>query len=136
MSRLDEFCNAWRPHALSVLRVMTGLLFLQHGTAKLLGFPAVPGMDNLDMMSPGGIAGYFEFAGGLLVIAGLFTRPVAFVLSGVMAAAYFIAHAGRSFYPIINQGELAVLYCFVFLYLAFAGGGTWSVDSLLARRKT
>jgi len=119
----------WEPKALSVLRIMSGLLLLQHGTAKVLKFPFVEKMANVDPISPGGIAGFFELFGGALLVLGLFTRPVAFVLSGLMAFAYFMAHAKRSFFPLINEGELAVLYCFVFLFLAAAGAGPWSVDA-------
>jgi putative oxidoreductase len=119
--------TAWAPRFLSLLRLMTGLLFLQHGTAKILGFPASE-MAGIPLTSAGGIAGIFELVGGALIVVGLFTRPVAFILSGVMAAAYFMAHAPQGFYPILNGGELAALYCFVFLYLSAAGGGAWSLD--------
>jgi putative oxidoreductase len=105
---------------------MTGLLFLQHGTGKHLGFPA---FDAPPLMSPGGIAGVFELVGGVLIVLGLFTRPVAFILAGLMAVAYFWIHAPGSFFPILNAGELAVLYCFVFLYLMCAGPGPWSIDA-------
>lgn len=119
----------WELRALSVLRIASGLLLLQHGTAKVLKFPFIEKMANVDPTSPGGIAGFLELFGGALLVLGLFTRPTAFLMSGLMAAAYFMAHAKRSFFPIINGGELAVLYCFVFLFLAFAGGGPWSVDA-------
>ncbi|HEY7687094.1 MAG TPA: DoxX family protein [Dongiaceae bacterium] len=119
--------TAWAPRFLSLLRLMTGLLFLQHGTAKILGFPPSE-MAGIPLTSAGGIAGIFELVGGALIVVGLFTRPVAFILSGVMAAAYFMAHAPQGFYPILNGGELAALYCFVFLYLSAAGGGAWSLD--------
>ncbi len=130
----DSIGTSLRPHALSALRIMTGLLFLQHGTAKYLKFPRIASMDNLQTFSPSGIAGIFELVGGALIIIGLFTRPVAFVLSGLMAVAYFMAHAPRGFFPILNAGELAILYCFVFLYLAFAGGGPWSADFIIRKR--
>jgi putative oxidoreductase len=126
--------SPWRPQLLSVLRIMSGLLILQHGTAKLLKFPVVPNMANLSLSSWGGIAGFFELIGGILLVIGLFTRPAAFVLSGMTAVAYFMAHAPRNFYPILNGGELAVLYCFAFLYLAAAGGGPWSIDAIVRRR--
>jgi putative oxidoreductase len=129
----DALGAAWAPRLLSILRIMSGLLFLQHGTAKHLKIPAVPMFAKVDPVSLSGIAGYLELVGGVLLILGLFTRPVAFILSGLMAAAYFIAHAPRDLYPILNAGELAVLYCFVFLYIAFAGPGPWSIDA--ARRK-
>ena len=130
---LDALAAAWAPRLLSILRIMTGLLFLQHGTAKLLKIPVIPMFANLSLTSPPGIAGILELVGGALMILGLFTRSTAFVLSGLMAVAYFMAHAPRGFYPILNAGELAILYCFVFLYFAAAGPGPWSVDA--ARRK-
>lgn len=129
----DALAAAWAPRLLSILRIMTGLLFLQHGTAKLLKIPVIPMFANLSLTTPAGIAGIFELVGGVLMILGLFTRSTAFILSGLMAVAYFMAHAPRGFYPILNAGELAVLYCFVFLYFAAAGPGPWSVDA--ARRK-
>ena len=115
------------PALQSVLRIVTGLLILEHGTGKLLGLPHLPLGDK----SPGGMlyfTGTIELVGGLLITLGLFTRPVAFVLSGFMAFAYFLAHFPRSFFPAVNMGELAVLYCFVFLYLAAAGPGPWSIE--------
>ena len=124
-----------RPHTqrlLSLLRIMTGLLILQHGTTKYLNIPVGP-MNNAAPTTPGGAAGLIELVCGLLVTVGLFTRLSAFILSGTMAVAYFYAHAPRGLYPILNQGELAVLYCIVFLYLAAAGGGPWSADRLLGR---
>ena len=126
---LDALAEAWAPRLLSILRIMAGLLLLQHGTAKLLKFPLVPSMANVSLSSLPGIAGILELVGGVLLILGLFTRPTAFILSGMTAFAYFIAHAPRGFYPILNQGELAVLYCFAFLYLAAAGPGPWSLDA-------
>ena len=122
----------WQPQLLSVLRIMSGLLFLQHGTTKHLGFP-VSGMNEIATFSMGGVAGLIELVGGVLLVLGLFTRPVAFVCSGLMAAAYFIAHAPQGFYPLLNGGELAALYCFTFLYLAAAGGGAWSLDRMLGK---
>lgn len=130
---LDALASAWAPRLLSILRIMTGLLFLQHGTAKLLKIPVIPMFANLSLTSLPGIAGILELVGGVLIILGLFTRSVAFLLSGLMAVAYFMAHAPRGFYPILNAGELAILFCFVFLYLAAAGPGPWSIDA--ARRK-
>jgi putative oxidoreductase len=123
---IETMAASWAPRMLSVLRIMTGLLFLQHGTGKFLGFPAI---DAPPFMSPGGIAGIFELVGGALIVLGLLTRPVAFVLAGFMAVAYFWIHAPMSFFPILNAGELAVLYCFVFLYLMCAGPGPWSLDA-------
>lgn len=127
---LKEFATSWSPRLLSVLRVMSALLFMQHGTAKFLSIPKLEVFAKLQSFSLSWFAGWFELIGGALLLIGLFTRPVAFVLSGVMAFAYFIAHAPRGFFPIANGGELAVLYCFVFLYLAAAGGGAWSADAL------
>ncbi len=124
---LPQIAAAWQPRILALLRIVTALLFLQHGTAKLFGFPHVAMFDNLKLLSPAGIAGILELAGSLLILLGLFTRPVAFLLSGEMAIAYFSVHAEKSFFPILNQGELAVLYCFIFLYIAVAGGGAWSL---------
>jgi putative oxidoreductase len=126
---MDSFCQTWSPRVLSVLRIMTALLLLQHGTAKYLGFPHVADFANLQFLSLLGASGVLELVGGVLMLIGLFTRPVAFILSGFMAVAYFMAHAPQGFYPMLNQGELAVLYCFVFLYLSVAGGGTWSLDA-------
>jgi putative oxidoreductase len=125
---------AWSGPLLSVLRIMTGLLFLAHGTAKLFQWPLVEYFkDGVPLFSLMGLAGTLEIVGGLLIIAGLFTRISAFVLSGMMAVAYFMAHAPQGFHPINNGGELAIMYCFVFLYLATAGPGPWSVDARLGR---
>jgi putative oxidoreductase len=120
--------RAWGPRALSLLRIVAALLFIEHGSAKLFGFPDVPMFENLDLFSLLGLAGVLEFFGGLLLLVGLFTRPVAFILSGEMAFAYFMAHAPRNFFPVINEGDAAILYCFIFLYIAIVGGGVWSVD--------
>ena len=113
---------------------MTGLLFLEHGTQKLLGFPpsehAGPTLFSLI-----GVQGILELVGGLLILIGLFTRPVAFILAGDMAVAYFMAHAPKNFFPTLNGGQLAILFCFVFLYLVFAGAGPWSADEHLARSR-
>lgn len=121
--------------ALAVLRIVTAFLFLQHGTAKLFGTPHVAMFDGLQLASLMGVAGVLELVGGVLLLVGLFSRPVAFVLSGFMAAAYFMAHAsqGHVLMPILNQGELAILFCFVFLYIASAGGGAWSADAARGR---
>lgn len=123
---LAQIAAYWQPRFLGLLRIVTAFLLLQHGTAKLFGFPHVAMFDNMQLLSLLGLAGVLELIGGGLLFLGLFTRPVAFILSGEMAAAYFVAHAQKSFFPILNQGELAVLYCFVLLYLAVAGGGAWS----------
>ena len=125
----DALAASWAPRLLSVLRIMTGLLLLQHGTAKLFKVPVIPMFANLSVTSLPGIAGVLELVGGVLIILGLFTRSTAFILSGMTAVAYFIAHAPKGFYPILNGGELAALYCFVFLYIAAAGPGPWSIDA-------
>ena len=123
----------WTSRMLGILRIVTGLLYLQHGTAKLFGVPHVAMFDGLQLFSLLGLAGVLELAGGLLIFAGLFTRITAFVLSGEMAVAYFIAHAPNGFLPILNQGELAVIYCFLFLYFALAGPGEFSIDAAAAK---
>ena len=120
----------WAPRLLSVLRIVLGLVLLQYGTAKLFGWPDVEMFEDLKWFSLFGIAGMFELVGGTLLILGLFTRPAAFILSGEMAAAYFIEHLPHGFFPILSSGDLAVSLCFTFLYLAFAGGGPWSIDAV------
>ena len=124
----------WAPRLLSLLRIIVGFLLIPHGLQKLFGFPVSPEAHQVPLMSLLGLAGVLELFGGALILIGLFTRPVAFVLSGFMAVAYFMAHAPKGFLPILNHGELAVVYCFLFLYLAAAGGGEWSVDRLLRSR--
>ena len=131
---MKAYLARWSPQLLSILRVITGFLFIAHGTQKWFGFPA-PSQQPLDVMSRIGVAGTLELVGGALMIIGLFTRPVAFILSGLMAFAYFLAHAPQGFWPLVNRGELAVLYCFVFLYLAAAGAGPWSVDHAMRGRR-
>jgi len=128
----DAFFATWTPRVQSLLRIVAGYLYLTHGTAKLFAVPHVPMFDNLQVMSLIGFAGMLELVGGTLILIGLFTRPVAFLLSGEMACAYFMAHAshGSVLVPMLNQGELAVLYCFLFLFFAAAGGGAWSVDAM------
>jgi len=130
--------ESWQPRALAVLRIVTAYIFMLHGTAKLFGMPHQAIFDNLPILSLIGFAGILEFGGGLLILIGLFTRPVAFVLCGFMAVAYFMAHAsqGNPLLPILNQGDLAVLFCFVFLYFVFAGAGPWSVDAAIRRRSS
>lgn len=125
----------WRPRALAALRIVTAYLFIMHGTAKLFGVPHQDMFDGLQLMSLMGVAGILELVGGALLLIGLFTRPVAFLLCGFMAVAYFMAHAsqGSVLVPMLNKGELAVVYCFVFLYFAVAGAGAWSVDALRRR---
>jgi putative oxidoreductase len=119
--------DAWAPRLLGALRIVTGFLFMMHGMQKLLGFPA-PFPMALPAFSLLWFAGVLELVGGALVLVGLFTRPVAFVLSGEMAFAYFLEHAPASFWPVLNGGDPAILYCFIFLYLVAAGAGSWSVD--------
>ena len=131
----DTAWESWRPRALAVLRIVTGYLVIPHGTAKLFGAPHQQMFDGLQLMSLMGLAGVIEVFLGALFLIGLFTRPVAFVLCGFMAVAYFMAHAsqGNVLLPLLNRGELAVVYCFVFLYFVFAGAGAWSIDSLRSR---
>ena len=132
---MDGFGNtpSWAPKVLGILRIVVAFLFIQHGTLKLFGVPAIEGMGQVPLMSLFGFAGILEFVGGALLLLGLFTRPVAFVLSGEMAAAYFIGHVSQGFLPIANHGELAVTWCILFLYFFAAGPGAFSVDA--ARRK-
>ncbi|CVI61096.1 MULTISPECIES: DoxX family protein [Agrobacterium] len=118
--------SRYRPQALGALRIMTALLFISHGTQKLFGFPASQMEGSLPTMLL--VAALLEFVGGVLVLIGLFTRPVAFILSGQMAVAYFIAHGPKSFFPALNGGDAAILFCFIFLYLFVAGPGAFSVD--------
>jgi len=121
------------PQVLSLLRIVAGLMFMQHGTQKIFGFPA-EARGPFEFASQMGIGGVLELVGGALIVLGLFTRPVAFILSGMMAVAYFQFHAPSSLYPLVNQGELAALYCWVFLYLALAGAGPWSLDAILRKK--
>ena len=130
---MNESFALWAPRALSVLRVITGLMFLQTGLAKLTGFPAVPSFANVQPLSLIGATGFIELICGTLLILGLITRLAAFILSGEMAFAYFIVHAPRSFYPLLNGGTLAITFCFACLYLATAGGGPWAVDAAIKR---
>jgi putative oxidoreductase len=127
--------RSWTPYLLAVLRIVTAFLFMQVGTAKLFAFPAavMPGGGTAPVASLPGVAGVLEAFGGALILVGLFTRPVAFVLSGEMAVAYFLAHAPQGFWPVLNGGAPAVLYCFLFLYLSAAGAGAWSLDAARAR---
>lgn len=125
----ESFLSLWAPRTRSVLRVITGLLFMQHGLMKLFAWPPSEMFAQpVELMSLMGLAGVLELVGGALIVLGLLTRITAFVLSGQMAAAYFMAHAPQNFFPALNGGEAAILYCFVFLYLAVAGGGAWSLD--------
>ena len=130
MSKLDRYA----PYALAALRIMTSLLMIQHATMKFFAFPAAMPMPG---PLPGIIvaAGAIELVTGVLIVLGLFTRPAAFLASGTMAAAYFIGHATQGFWPALNQGEAAIMFCFAFFYLIFAGPGAWSLDALRGRRK-
>jgi putative oxidoreductase len=127
--------RSWAPQLLSILRIVAAFLFIQFGTAKLFAFPAavMPEGGTAPMWSLAWVAGALEVFGGLFILIGLFTRPVAFLLSGEMAFAYFIGHAPQGFWPVLNQGHPAILFCFVFLYFSAAGGGPWSLD---ARRRS
>ena len=118
-----ETLASWAPRALSVLRIMTGLLIIQHGMGKIIGFPAFPAYANVQPMSLIGAAGFIELIGGALLIVGLWTQPAAFIVSGEMAVAYFMVHAPKSFFPLINGGTLAIIYCFACLYLSTTGAG-------------
>ena len=124
---------AWEPRVLSILRFVAGLAFLEHGLSKLFGFPHAAAFDHLHLASLLGVQGVIELVGGSLVCVGLFTRPTAFILSGDMAVAYFMAHFPKSFFPALSGGDGAILYCFIFFYLAVAGGGVWSLDRWRAR---
>ena len=128
MNEAANIYTALAPRLLSVLRIILGFLLIPHGLQKLFG---LLGGKQVELMSLMGLAGVIELFGGILILVGLFTRPVAFVVSGFAAFAYFIAHAPQGFWPILNRGELAVVYCFLYLYLSAAGGGEWSLDRLL-----
>lgn len=136
MTNSKSFYAKWAPRLLSIMRIVIAFLFMQHGSQKLFGIPAAPQGGLPPLLSLLGIAGILEFFGGLLILLGLFTRPVAFILAGEMAVAYFKVHLPQGFWPLLNRGELAALYCFVFLYLAVAGGGIWSIDRLWQRDET
>lgn len=130
----DTITAKYQPIVLSLLRFVTGLLFLQYGLAKLLKWPPVPMFEKVELFSLYGAAGSLELVGGILLVLGLFTRPVAFIVAGEMAFAYFMGHAPRGFFPILNNGGLAIMFCFTFLYLAFAGGGPISLDAILRKK--
>ena len=127
--------SLWAPRVLSVLRIVTALIFMAHGTQKLFGFPVMPDGGLPPAFSFFWVGGVLEFVGGLMILLGLFTRPVAFLLAGEMAVAYWMFHAPQSFYPVLNGGDASILYCFVFLYLVFAGPGPWSLDAVLRQRR-
>ncbi len=131
---MNETLAAWAPRVLSLLRIFIGLELLEHGTAKILGFPAVPSLANIPINSLFGVAGVIELIGGAFLTIGLFTRPVAFILSGFAAVGYFVVHvASKGFYPVLNGGEFVGLLCFLALYLACAGAGPWSLDAMMKR---
>jgi putative oxidoreductase len=123
----------WGPRLLSMLRMVAAFLFMAHGAQKLFAWPASEPRETVALVSLMGLAGVLEFFGGIFLLLGLFIRPVAFLLAGEMTVAYAMAHAQRGFWPILNHGELAVLYCFLFLYLGAVGGGPWSLDALRQR---
>jgi len=129
----DWLAAVWAPRILSIVRVVCGLIFMEHGTQKWLGFPP-SGKPTPDFFTLSGLGGMLEMVGGALLVFGLFTRPVAFLLSGEMAVAYWMGHAPRGVFPVLNGGDAAILYCFIFLYLAFAGGGAWSLDRAIWKR--
>ena len=136
MSIFEPSRSPWRGRMLSILRIVAGTVFITFGTMKLFNFPPLPaGMPPIPLMSQLGLAGTLESIGGLLIIIGLFTRPVSFVLAGEMAVAYFQGHYPKSFWPTTNMGTPAILYCFIFLYFVFAGAGPWSVDAMIARSR-
>ncbi len=130
----DEFSEQWAPYGVALLRIVTALLFIEHGTSKLLGFPEMEGMSNPEIWSLPWIAGWLELVGGLLILVGGWTRWVAVLLAGEMAVAYWMVHAPQSPFPLVNGGEGAILYCFIFLMLAVVGAGKWSIDEARARR--
>ncbi|CAN7670862.1 DoxX family protein [Rhizobium sp. LjRoot254] len=127
---ISNTLNPWAPRVLSIVRIVVGLIFMEHGTQKLLGFPAAVSPDMIpSAFSMGWYAGVIELIAGALVVLGLFTRPAAFIASGMMAFAYFLAHAPQNFFPVNNMGDAAILYCFVLFYFVFAGPGPWSIDA-------
>jgi putative oxidoreductase len=131
---MDQMLSRWQPVALSLFRFFTGLVLFQFGVAKLLKFPPDSPFAKVELTSLYGIAGMIELTLGGLLVIGLFTRPVAFILSGEMAFAYFISHFPKSFFPVINGGSLAIALCFACLYISTAGGGPYSVDAMIGRK--
>ena len=133
---MENFMTPWRQQVLSLLRIVSGLCILQYGTAKILKFPVVPALKDVTPTTwPSGYAGMLELVLGALLVLGLFTRPVAFILAGEMAFAYFLGHAGRDIFPLINQGTLAIMFCFTFLYISTAGGGPLSLDAMIRNKE-
>jgi len=136
MSIFTPSRSPWTGRVLSIFRIVAGVVFISFGTMKVFGYPPMPpGQPPIPLMSQMGIGGLMEIVGGTLIVLGLLTRPTAFILSGEMAVAYWHGHAPQSPWPSVNMGTPAILYCFLFLYLAFAGGGPWSLDALIARRR-
>ncbi|MFN2564939.1 MAG: DoxX family protein [Gemmatimonadaceae bacterium] len=137
MSIFEASRSPWTGRMLSVFRVVAGLIFVTSGTMKLFGYPPnpMPGMEPIALMSQMGVGGVLEVVGGLAIVLGVLTRPVAFVLAGEMAVAYFQFHAPQSFFPTNNGGIPAILYCFLYLHLMFAGAGPWSIDAMIARSR-
>jgi putative oxidoreductase len=136
MSIFDPAPEPWPSRFLALFRIIAGLIFITSGTTKMINFPpGPPGMPPFDLTSQVGLGAILEVFGGILIVIGFLTRPTAFILSGEMAVAYFQFHAPQNFFPTVNMGTPAVLYCFFFLYLVFAGAGAWSVDSMIARRR-
>jgi putative oxidoreductase len=140
MKRIDlgktimiETLTTWKPRALSVLRIIMGLMIIEHGMGKIFHYPALPAYANVQPLSLLGAAGFIELIGGALLILGLLTQPAAFIVAGEMAVAYFMAHAPKAFHPLINGGTLAIAYCFTCLYLSTAGAGPWSLDAAMKR---
>jgi len=133
MDAIDKLLSKWQPTALSLFRFITGLLLFQYGVAKLFKFPAGTMFEKVELFSLIGAAGTLELVLGGLLMIGLFSRIVAFILSGEMAFAYFIGHAPKGFYPVLTNGSLAIMYCFTCLYLSTAGAGPWSVDASMKR---
>ena len=136
MSSTTGLSAIWEPRVLSIVRFVTGLVFLEHGTAKLFGFPHIEMFDHLELASLVGASGIIEAVAGLLVCIGLFTRAAAFIASGEMAVGYFMVHAPKSLFPALNGGDAAILYCFMFFYFFVAGGGVWSLDQAFSRDRS
>jgi putative oxidoreductase len=131
--KIQDTAERYAPYVLSIVRIVAALLFLEHGTSRLFGWPSP--LPSPALFSMYWFAGAIELVGGILLALGLFTRCAAFIMSGEMAFAYFISHAPNSFFPILNRGDASILYCFIFLYIAFAGGGPWSLDAWLDGRR-
>ena len=137
MADIRALADSWAPRVLSLLRISTALVFMEHGTHKMFNFPYRGPNEAYQLMTlTPGLTGILEVGGGLLMLFGLFTRPVAFLLSGEMAVAYWTVHFQKSPFPYVNGGDAAILFCFIYLYLACAGGGPWSVDAVLRKPKT